>query len=484
VGAFMSPRPLALALLVIAACRSSPLPPPASAERAPRAAEVWVDGARREAGDGTRERPFRTLAEGLAVRPSPTVHLAPGQYAGPFLLPAGARLVGAGASTVLYVEGREPVVRTEAGATLEQLALQGGGWGVESEGTVKLTAVAFSGQREGAVRLVGGRLVAREVQFEASISRLVGVSLEGQATAEVKESAFLGPWRRGVRVSGAEAVLEGVRFQGAVMALDQEGGQVRLRQVTVEGGRGPGLLVGEGGTLQLEEVLVTGHEYGLASYRAKLEVRGFTSVRAERAGLGLTLSTGRLEDIQVRENGSFGALQFVDSDLEVRGFRVDGGDAYGLVATKGRLRAREGSITRVRSSEGFTGDGLHLRGVKADIESVEVRDVVGAGVLAAQGAEVELRDVTLSACKHAGVVVETLGRVTAVGLDVRGTGGPALAVLRDGELSADVLTASGLAEGLIWAECEGSAQVRLGRLRTEDLRGLSAPCVQRTPLPK
>ncbi|MBN1208323.1 MAG: hypothetical protein JXB05_25915 [Myxococcaceae bacterium] len=476
----MSPRPLLFVLLLIGAYRvpaSSPTPP----VRSPPGAEVWVDGARWESGDGTRERPFRTLGEGLAVRPLPTVHIAPGLYPGPFVLPKGARLVGVGASTVLYVEGREPVVRTEAGATLEQLALQGGGWGVEASGGLRLEGVAFSGQREGAARLTGGRLVAKGVRCEASLSETVGVSLEGRATAEVKESTFTGPWRRGLRVSGgAEAELEGVRFEGAVMGLDQEGGRVRLRRVTVAGGRGAGLLVRDG-ALELEEVSVHGHEYGLASSGAKLRVRGFTSVRAERAGLGLTRSTGRLEELQVRESGSFGALQLVGSDLEVWGFRVDSADGYGVVATNGRLRARNGSITRMRSSERFTGDGLHLRGVKADIEAVEVREAPGAGVLAAQGAEVELRDVTLIKCQQAGLAVETLARVKAVGLEVRDTGGAALAVLRDGEVSADVLTASGLSEGLVWAECEGATRVRLGRLKAEDLRGLSAPCVEKSP---
>ena len=75
---------------------------------------------------------------------------APGLYAGPFLLPADAHLVGAGESTVLYVEGREPLMRPEAAATLEQVALQGGTWGVEAAGGLKLDRVAFSGQREGA----------------------------------------------------------------------------------------------------------------------------------------------------------------------------------------------------------------------------------------------------------------------------------------------------------------------------------------------
>src|SRR4051794_23823780 len=99
----MSPRPLVFALLVIAACRAPAVPPPTSWVPAPPGAEVWVDGARRESGDGSRARPFRTLAEGLAVRPVATLHIAAGLYAGPFLLPAEAHLVGVGESTVLYV---------------------------------------------------------------------------------------------------------------------------------------------------------------------------------------------------------------------------------------------------------------------------------------------------------------------------------------------------------------------------------------------
>ena len=477
----MSPRALFFVLLVIAACRSPSSPPFRAAEPAAAPAEVWVDGARPESGDGSRKRPFRTLGEALAPRAAPTVHIAQGLYAGPFTVPEGVRLVGVGPATVLFVEGGEPVVRAGAGAVLERLVVQGGGWGIEAALGLRLEEVGFSGQREGAVRVTGGKLVARGVRFEASVSETVGLALEGPATAEVKDSTFTGPWRRGVRVKGgAEAELETVAFRGAVLGLDQEGGRVRLRRVTVEGGRGPGLLVRDG-TLQIEESAVTGHEYGLASNGAKLEVRGFTSVRAERAGMGLARSTGRLENLEVRESGSFGALQFIDSDLEVRGFRVEGVDAYGLTATKGRLRAREGTITRLRSSEGFTGDGLHLRGVNADIEAVQVSDVAGAGVLAAQGGEVVLRNVTLSRCKQAGLLVENLGKVQAHGLEVRGPGGPALAVLRDGDATVDQLTASELTEGLLWAECEGVARVRLGRVKSENRQGLTAPCVEQLP---
>lgn len=471
----MIPRFLVAVLLVIAACRPSALPPAAAPASGP---EVWVDGAWRGEGKGTRERPFRTLAEGLAVRPAPTVHIAPGLYAGPFLLPAGAHLVGVGESTVLYGEGREPVVRMEAGASLERLTVQGGNWGVETAGALRLDRVAFSGHREGAVRVTaGGRLVAEQVQFEASLSETMGISLEGPVSAEVKRSTFRGPWSQGVFArGGAEAVLEEISFQDAVVALEQDGGRVRLHRVTVEQGRGPGVLVRDG-ALEVDDVVVVGHEYGLASYGAKLEVRGFISLKAARAGLGLTRSTGRLQDLQVRQSGNFGALQLVDSDMEVSELRADEVDAYGVLATQGKLRLRNATLTRLSAKEGYTGDGLHLRGVQAEVEGLQVRDVPGAGVLAAQGAEVTLRDATLARCKLAGLTVESLARVKALGLEVRDTEGPALAVMREGEVWADALTASGLGDGLVWAECEGATRVHLQRLQSEDRRGLTAPCI-------
>jgi hypothetical protein len=275
-------------------------------------------------------------------------------------------------------------------------------------------------------------------------------------------------------------VLEEVSFQGAVIGLVQDGGRVQLRRVSVEQGRGPGVLVRDG-ALEIEDGLVVGHEYGLVTYGTKLEVRGFTTVGAERAGLGLTRSTGRLQDLQVRQSGNFGALQLVDSDVDVSGLRADEVDAYGVLATRGKLRLRNATLTRLTAREGYTGDGLHLRGVQAEVEGLQVRDVPGACVLAAQGAEVTLRDATLSRCKLAGLTVESQARVKALGLEVRDIPGPGLAVMSDGEVWADALTASGLGDGLVWAECEGATRVHLGRLQSEDRRGLEAPCIDTAP---
>ncbi|HYO59253.1 hypothetical protein [Archangium sp.] len=457
------------------------IPPGEPAARA----EVWVDGAWRGAGDGSRARPFASLSEALAHaagRGSPLrVHLAPGRYPGPFVLSAGLELVGAGEGSVLHGERAGPVVRAGEGVFLKGLEVQGGNWGLEAAGPVRLEAVRFRGQGAGAVRVEAGHLTVVGGVFEAEGTGAVGVLLIGGSRAEVREGSFTGSFRRGVEARASEAELESVRFRGPMTALYQEAGRVRLRHVTVEGGREVGLFV-QRGTLRLEDVTVTGHEYGLQALKATLEARGFTSVHAARAGVALVGSRGEMEDTVVLRSGGYGGVSLVASDTVLRGLRVDGADAYGVSAARGRLRLQRAVITRLTTREGDSGDGLHLRDTEVEVEGLVVRDVAGAGVLAAQGSQVVLRDVSLESCQEAGVWAETLARVTAVGLEVRGSGGPALVALEDGVLRVDALMARDNAAGLVMADCQGATGVTLGRVTGQGLGqepGAGGTCVGR-----
>ena len=167
----------------------------------------------------------------------------------------------------------------------------------------------------------------------------------------------------------------------------------------------------------------------------------------------------------------------------MRGVRVDGADAYGIAATRGKIRLERVLITRLTTREGDSGDGLHLRDAEVEAEDVVVRDVAGVGVLGAQGSRVVLREVSLEGCKEAGVQVETLGQVTAVGLQVRGSGGPALLALEDGVLRVDSLTVRDNAGGLVLADCQGGTKVTLRRVMEEGpaqgTAGPEASCVGR-----
>ncbi|WP_241758654.1 hypothetical protein [Pyxidicoccus parkwayensis] len=496
-------------LLVLCACRS-PAPRDVAGPGQPRT-HLWVDAAGPTSGDGSLERPIRSLAEAL-IRPGPlTVHLGVGTYSGPFTLPEGVRVEGQGAASVLTVDGEaEPVLRAARDAALVDLVVRGGGWGLEVRGgRIRLERVAFSGQRTGAVRGSAGRLEVESGRFEATVPGGTGVLLEGAepgagagaphgaATVEtsppsatttagvqarITASTFTGPYRRAVRVRGAEAraELEDVRFSGPDTAIGVDGGHVEARRAVAEGGKGSAFSVVDG-TMVLEDAQVTGHEYGLSATQArKLEVRRFTSVRAGRAGLGVVRTRGVLEDVVVRDSGDYGGLQLLDGELRVQRFRVEGAGEYGLSALHGKLSLRDGTILRVSSADGAAGDGLQLREVEADVEGIVVRDVAGSCVLAAQSARVKLRDAELRGCGYAGLSVDTQARMDATGVEVHGAGA-ALSALGRGELRVDVLTASGLGDGLVWAECQGTTRMSLKRVRSEDARGLPLPCVEGRP---
>lgn len=596
-------------ILTLGACRGPGLPvaggvPPG---REQVRVEVWVDAAWWRPGDGSRERPLRSLAEALA-RPGPlTVHLAAGAYRGPFTLPEDVRLEGEGPGTVLLVEAPQGTVLRAAGPSggaegpeetlpsaagpsggaegpasdgqrvlppispglqglpfrpeghggfpwtspgqqgvpsqsvghggfplsplgprglvavssgsplkatdpqdlsspatgtggvlLRNLEVRGGTWGLEvtGGGRVLVENVGFSGQRQGAVRVTSGRFDAVDARFEATVSETVGVLLDAPEEAPsppssrdawLRGTSFTGPFRRAVRVRGAESrvLLEDVRFTGPVTAVGMDGGHAEVRRAVSEGGRGAAFSVVEG-SLVMEDVRVRGHELAVSAMRAlRLEVRGLFSVGAERAGLGVVASRGvLLEDVVVRGSGSHGAFQLTGSEVEARRLHVEDAAEYGVVAVGGSLRLTGGTVVGVRSVDGITGDGLHLRQVRADVEGVVIRRTTGACVLAAQNARVSLRDAELEQCGQAALVVDTLARLDATGVEARDSGETVLAAMGDGDLRVDALLVRGASQGLIWVECTGDTRVRLGRIRTEDRRGEEAPCVERLAEPR
>ncbi|MCY1031078.1 hypothetical protein OV207_06390 [Corallococcus sp. BB11-1] len=294
----------------------------------------------------------------------------------------------------------------------------------------------------------------------------------------LRDSAFTGPFERGVRLRGGATVrLEGVCFQGPRVALSQEGGVAEVERARVSEGTGPAFLA-VGGTLKLVDVRVQGHEYGLTTSGTQVLVRGFSSEHATRAGLGLTTTTGLLEDVVVKDAGTYGSLQLTNSDLEVRRFRLEGSREYGVVAVQGRVRLREGRILGVSTADGVAGDGLHLRRVEADIDTVTVEDAKGTCVLAAQQSRVVLRNARLLACELAALSVDSKATVEARDITSHDAGESVLLAIEGGQLRVEALTAKGARGPLVSADCEGATRVRLKRVDASLTRGLDARCVQ------
>ena len=448
------PRPAGVAAV--------PAPADAPASAGPPG-EAWVDASAPGPGDGSRDKPFKSLARALEPGRPAHLHLRSGLYAGPFALAPGAWLEGQG-QVVLFVEGEGPAVEARGAARLSGLTVQGGATGIDAEGALSLESVELSGQRRTAVRLRAGTVEARGCVFQASIPDTSGLLLEAGTRARVEGSRFLGPYWRAVHARGAERVsLEDVHFEGPVTGLHQVGGDAVVRHSTFEGGRGPALFVARA-SLRVEEVAVRGHEYALQTRRVSpLRVLGFTSVGAERAGISTVESQGELEDVVLVDSGPLGGLQPLDSDLIVRRLRVHRPASSGVSARGGKLGLEQAVFTQVRDGGGDAGNAVELRQVAARVDGLTVEEAAGVCVLVAQDSKVALHDAWLSRCRWAGVMAETLGRVDGASVTVRRSPGSAVAIPGDGEVRLYRLSSEKNVEGAIWAECDSRRQGRAAR---------------------
>jgi hypothetical protein len=426
----------------------------------PPGLDLWVDAHAAEGGDGTSTRPFRRLQEALALTaPRRQVHLAPGLYPGPFIATDGTELVG-GSATVLTADGPVTVLEAQGTVSLRRLLVQGGRVGLRAAGSVRLSAVRFSGQRAAAISLAAGTtLEADATLLEATVSEALGLAIEAGARARLSGCTFEGPWRRGIEGTAPENLtVTKSRFRGAVIALHLRGGLADLSDVTISEGRGPGLYV-VGGTLRLHRVQVTGHEYALLTGTgAVVEAEDFTSTRADRAGVAVVNATARFTRLTITFAGTFGGLQGVASDLTVEHLLVEDVAGTGVSMRQGSLRLDQGKVRRMRDPDGSAADGVVFRGGRATVTDLEVQETGGACVVAAEGSELLLSRSTLERCRTAGLVAETGARVSASVLTVQTSDGPGAVATSDATLVLRGFRATSTAHA-VWAECAAGAHV-------------------------
>lgn len=424
------------------------------------AIELWVDASAVEGGDGTLGRPFRSLAQ--ALRPDATVHLRSGLYEGPWVLPPGIRLVGRG-QVVLFAQGQTTVV-TATAATLEGLAVQGGFTGVSATGPLVLRRVHLSGHRRVAV-VASGQLTFEDSVLDGTVTETIGVQLVKGSTATLTRLRFTGAFRRAIDAEGAR--LEGVELtsEGPAQALHLERTTATVRTLTVAGGSGPGIFASQG-HLTLTDASVNGHEYGLQARQAKLTITRFSSKRVQLAGIAAVQCTGSLNDVATEQTGTYGALQLLDSQLEVRGVRVKQGRAMGIFVRHGKVQLQDLTIEQIRAdADGTGGDGLHFRDAEVVAKNVIIRDAEGVGVFASAAAQVALEKLSCERCRVGVVVAELAAEVSVRGLVSRGGEGPAIVVLD--RASATVEDADvAVVQAPIWAECDLGARVTVKRMKS------------------
>ncbi|HZX43683.1 MAG TPA: right-handed parallel beta-helix repeat-containing protein, partial [Myxococcaceae bacterium] len=283
--------------------------------------------------------------------------------------------------------------------------------------------------------------------------------------------------QRGVEATRPAALrLSRVQVQDAVTGLWLSGGTAVVESMEIRGGRGPALYVA-GGTLQLRDVGVGGHEYGLLTGgEARIDARGVRSTGAERAGLAVVRSKAVLEDVHVEAAGKMGGLQLVSSEVRIRGLEVQGGLSSGLVARDAQLTLDGGVISGLRSADPAEGDAVQIRGGRATLGGLRIQDCTGAGVVAAEAATVTLTRSTVVGAGVAGVAVETLARLTASEVSIERTQGPAVLVTDRGTAQLRATTARSNRDGALWAECSQGVDVEIDGW-TGDVTPMPAPCV-------
>jgi hypothetical protein len=437
-------------------------------------AELFVDASAAPGGDGSRERPFRALTD--APRHG-RLRLAAGIYPGAVVL-EDVELVG-GPAVVLAATPPAACIRTRGAVRLERVQIQGGATGVVVEsGRTVLASASLSGQRGAAVEVAAGaELLLTDSTVQASVSAVPGVRVLAGGKAELVQVRFQGPFRRAVDATQPSVLrLRQVQTQDAVTGLWLKGGSAVVEGMEVRGGRGPGLYVA-GATVQLRDVRIEGHEYGLLTGDgARIDGRGLRSTGAERAGFGLVKSKGVLEDVHVESAGPMGGVQIVASEVRLRGLDVQGGRSSGLVARDADLTLEGATFRGPAGVDPSDGDAVQIRGGRATLGDIRVQDCTGVGVVVAEASEVGLGRTTVSGAGVAGVAVETEAHLTATDVSIERTAGPAVLVTDRGRAQLRAMTARYNRDGALWAECSQGVDVEVDGW-TGDVSPTPAPCI-------
>jgi hypothetical protein len=307
-------------------------------------------------GEGSRERPFTSLAAAFAgMREGDILALAPGTYEGGFGLDAQIAVVGACAEHTRIIGppgASSGVAMTGAGARLTDLTVGGGGTALhlwDLQVPLALEGLVIEGPHEVGISVYGGGepVSMRDVVVRGSSGMFV---IESRVRAE--RIAFLGNVDAGIVAQGEGAELT---LTDAVVADTQPradgqfgygvevslGASAELRRAVVERAYGLGVFaIGPGTRLTLEDVRIADTRPGDLNGGAAfgLQIGGSAEVQLERtvvsgsraAGVVVSDRGSRLvvQDLLIADTGArrddqrYGNGLYVQDGGEVAGARV------------------------------------------------------------------------------------------------------------------------------------------------------------------
>ncbi|MDX2015059.1 MAG: hypothetical protein SFW67_33000 [Myxococcaceae bacterium] len=446
---------------LLLACARAPLPPPAPPVTGERPRELWVDGSASPGGDGTVERPFKTMP---ALDQGAHLHLRSGLYAGPFRFPQGTVVTGHGVA-VLFVEGRGAVVSHAGGALrLERVLLQGGSVGLETtEGAVWLDEVKFSGHGSTFVDGANTSLVGTRLELTSNIPGTTGFRVR-EGRLQLRDARLTGPMRHGVKATGAALAFDQVQFEGPANGVLLQGGSLEGAGLRFAGGQGVALHVLDAG-VTLSNVDVTGHEYAVLG-AGTVAFDGLTIKGPQQSGVSLVGGTSTLKHVRVERAGGLGGLQLLGGRHVLEDIEVKNSNAWGVLVRRaeaaiGLLRV---SGLRGEAAPGgrILGDGLMVRDGRAGVDTLIAEDLEGSALFVANAGAVVARSLEARRCAGGAVFIERQSEATIEQLVSRGSAGPSVTALDEARLRVRDFSATG-GDVSVWADCAEGVRVDIAR---------------------
>ncbi|MBM4360522.1 MAG: hypothetical protein FJ096_20645, partial [Deltaproteobacteria bacterium] len=275
---------------------------------------TWVDPGAPEGGDGTRDLPLRTLAEGLAkAAPGGRVALAAGTYAEPAVIDKPVELVGRCASMV-RIEGTTPFSGGPVTMFVSKLT---------SKESVTVRGVTLGSQGSGLV--TNARVTLDNVGVDGAAG--FGVVVIGDESDVVLRRTL---------VRNTQATSPDYPGRGA-MVLD--GGSLTVIESALLGNRDMGLYASDAGTrLTLTRSLAT---RTLGHTKDELDGQGLhVTTGAEAEVQDSTLDRNRIQAVDVQHGAS---LRLVRSLVSRTNPTSDGGHGRGLSVDTGASALIEAS---------------------------------------------------------------------------------------------------------------------------------------------
>ena len=444
--------------------------------------EIWVNPSVTDTGDGSQLHPFRNLSTAISAYPGESVriHLSAGFFRGPFSIDGRVQLDGK-ASSVLYAEGDQPVLEGRGAVSLAGISLQGGKTGIVMRGMLHLEGVHFSGQRQTVIDLIQGFAEIDNSELIASVSQVIGVQLHPSTHAHLRATRFEGPFRRAVNSKDAEVLVVGCDFGMSVEGIHHSNGLLTVQKSVFGEGRGAAMFVGEGAHARISSVQIFGHEYGLQSFSAELDVDDFISVRAVRAGIALVKTRARLTDLLLVDSGSYGAIQMVSSDAQVQHLRVHHAQIYALNILQSHLTLSNAELTDIGKASDQPAEAVSLRETQATLHSLTILRSEGLGVQVAQASRVSADDLTLIGCQEGGVVAETSSEFRGRSVWVSDSWGAAITVPDASSVMLSGFSSEKNRSGPLWLDCAQGAHASVSWLRGDASDSSFEACVKISP---